>query len=472
MDEKLLLEQIDRFIDENEQAIVEDMARLIAIDSVEAAPAGPGKPFGAGPAKALEAALAIAGGWGLETHTGDGYVGWAQLPGAEEGHIATVTHLDVVPPGEGWNGDPFTLRNQEGWLIGRGIVDDKGPSVLCLYAAKFFKQSGAPLRYGLRVLLGTNEESGMGDLPHYFENNPQPLFAFSPDADFPLCNGEKGQYEGLLCSGPLAGGALLEFSAGLAFNVIPAKASCLLNAAPAALKSTAAVTVAGEGGKARLTASGIGGHSAHPQGTKNAIGVLVDYLLETGLCTPAEQDFLRLMQQVCQNAGGEGLSIQCADEQFGPLTLNGGVVKLEGGRLSLTVDVRYPTATNGAALLAAFEKAAAAHGATFSQHADNKPFFIPADSAPIQTLLASYNDVTGDAGAPFTMGGGTYARHFARAVSFGPVRPGLQLPAFAGPEHAANEGGNLKELLLALKIYILAIWRLQKVDFSSNFTNE
>ena len=62
------------------------------------------------------------------------------------------------------------------------------------------------------------------------------------------------------------------------------------------------------------------------------------------------------------------------------------------------------------------------------------------------------------------MGGGTYARHFPRAVSFGPERLDTVLPDFAGPMHGANEGANIDQLMQALKIYILALLRLQDIE--------
>ena len=40
--------------------------------------------------------------------------------------------------GPGWNTDPFSMGRREGWLLGRGVIDDKGPAVLSLYAGAFF----------------------------------------------------------------------------------------------------------------------------------------------------------------------------------------------------------------------------------------------------------------------------------------------------------------------------------------------
>jgi succinyl-diaminopimelate desuccinylase len=41
-------------------------------------------------------------------------------------HFAFAGHLDVVPPGKGWSGDPFTPEIRAGLLYGRGAVDMKG----------------------------------------------------------------------------------------------------------------------------------------------------------------------------------------------------------------------------------------------------------------------------------------------------------------------------------------------------------
>ena len=45
------------------------------------------------------------------------------------GEVAvSYTHL-VVPEGNGWTEDPFKMEIRDGWMIGRGVADDKGPMV-------------------------------------------------------------------------------------------------------------------------------------------------------------------------------------------------------------------------------------------------------------------------------------------------------------------------------------------------------
>ena len=50
--------------------------------------------------------------------------------------FAFNTHIDVVPAGDGWTGDPFTLREEGGRLFGRGSCDAKGPMVAMLEAMR------------------------------------------------------------------------------------------------------------------------------------------------------------------------------------------------------------------------------------------------------------------------------------------------------------------------------------------------
>ena len=40
-------------------------------------------------------------------------------------HLCFAGHIDVVPPGEGWESEPFTPTEREGFLYGRGAQDMK-----------------------------------------------------------------------------------------------------------------------------------------------------------------------------------------------------------------------------------------------------------------------------------------------------------------------------------------------------------
>ena len=209
----------------------------------------PGAPFGPGPRDALAKALEIAGELGLDTHNADSYIGWAETGSIAEGQkfLATITHTDVVPEGNGWDADPYTVRVRDGWLLGRGVADDKGPSILCLYALKYLKDSGTPLRYPVRALLGTNEETNMGDVAYYEKHFPMPAFCFTPDAEFPVCNGEKGGFNGEIVSPVFSDGVIVDFAGGVAHNAVPDRAHCVVRAAASAFRLKDGVTLEDNG---------------------------------------------------------------------------------------------------------------------------------------------------------------------------------------------------------------------------------
>jgi succinyl-diaminopimelate desuccinylase len=70
-------------------------------------------------------------------------------------HFGFAGHLDVVPAGEGWNGDPYSAQIQDGLLIGRGANDMK--SAIASYVAAISRiETGT----GTLSLLITGDEEG------------------------------------------------------------------------------------------------------------------------------------------------------------------------------------------------------------------------------------------------------------------------------------------------------------------------
>ena len=215
----------------------------------------------------------------------------------------------------------------------------------------------------------------------------------------------------------------------------------------------------------RVRGWGKSGHAAMPEGTVNAIWLVGSYLLEQGLCTPEEKAYLEALEKLHRSTDGLGLGIAACDGRFDPLTVIGGTMKkMADGRFVQTLDIRYPTNTSGKKLAEDIRQTVG-DGARVELKEDAEPFYIEADAAPIRALIDTYNQVTGSDEAPFTMGGGTYARHFPYAVSFGPEHVDLPLPEFGGPMHGANEAAPIDKLLEAVKIYIIALLRLEEIDF-------
>ena len=264
----------------------------------------------------------------------------------------------------------------------------------------------------------------------------------------------------------MAGEKIVELDGGTVPNAICGQATALVRADAASLPAAERIAVepAGEG-LARITATGIGGHASMPAGTVNAIGVLARYLLAQGLAGAGERDFLELLVTLTEDAYGRASGIAAADDKFGELTCVAGTIRTVDGRFVQTVDSRYPTTTTGEAITARLSELAAAHGCAFEQTSGDAPFYISPDSPEIQALLATYAEYAGKPDAQaFTIGGGTYARHFARACAFGPGDFDPDKPAWVGGEHGPDEAVSEDALRRALKIYIVAIARLMELD--------
>ena len=187
---KELRQQIEDYAAQNRRSLVEDLKALVRIPSVSRQ-GEDGKPFGEGCAQALDKALEMAEGHGL-THRNCGCR--YGLAGFGEGDktIGLFCHLDVVPEGNGWIHSPYDPVEKDGFLIGRGVADNKNAAVLSMYVLRAFRELGLPLRSRLQIFFGCSEETGMEDIESFVREQPMPDFSIVPDTSFPVCHGEKG----------------------------------------------------------------------------------------------------------------------------------------------------------------------------------------------------------------------------------------------------------------------------------------
>ena len=472
MDLNSLEARIDDYIEDAWPSVLADIKKLVSYPSVaDASQAEPGAPFGRPVRDALDAALGIARRLGYETADDEGFIGWADIPGERPEQIATIAHIDVVPAGAGWTGDPFQMRMRDGWLLGRGVIDDKGPAVLSLYAGAFLLREGIRPRYTFRALLGCDEEVGMTDVHHYLDHHEDPAFLFTPDAEFPVCNAEKGLFDASFVSAPITDGRIISWTGAEATNAVPAESVLELAGDLASMPAPArdAERLSFEevrSGVVRITAHGIGGHASMPEGTVNAVGLIVGYLNDhPELLSAGERTYLELLAIVHADTAGEAMGIASTNEAFGPLTVIPSVITVADGRISQAIDSRYPDSITADQIADTLSELAVRYGAELAIDMTKVPFSVDANHPAVKTLIDTYNEVTGKCAKPFAMGGGTYARCFKSAVSFGPEEEMEHVPAWVGPMHGADEGANEQLLRRALKMYILALLRLMELDF-------
>src|SRR5262249_36100262 len=81
-------------------------------------------------------------------------------------------------------------RVVDGHLLGRGVVDDKGPLVQALLAMRTLADSPRPRSYTLRLLVGSDEETEGADMKAYLATHAAPDLSLVLDASFPVVVGE------------------------------------------------------------------------------------------------------------------------------------------------------------------------------------------------------------------------------------------------------------------------------------------
>lgn len=161
-------------IEQNWEEYVALLKEAIAIPSVKGKGEA-GAPFGVEARQALDYVIGKAKTYGLQTQIIKDAMGYAQLGEGEE-YIGVVGHLDVVAAdGQGWLSSPFKLDEREGYFYGRGVLDNKGPILSCLFALKLLKERNFKPRLPIRIIFGTDEESGSADVP-FICPKKRPLF--------------------------------------------------------------------------------------------------------------------------------------------------------------------------------------------------------------------------------------------------------------------------------------------------------
>ncbi|MCR5173827.1 MAG: Sapep family Mn(2+)-dependent dipeptidase [Oscillospiraceae bacterium] len=438
------------------EKMLDVLGRLVSRDSVRTAPEE-GKPFGPGPAAALEEALAIAGEMGFRTRNMENYCGWAEIGQGEE-IIGIAAHLDVVPPGEGWDTDPFTMVHRGGRVYGRGVSDDKGGVTASLFAMKRLAESGRPLNKRVRLLLGTAEETGSECMEYYAAHGEPVSCGFTPDGSFPGIHGEKG---GTSMTAFSKHTAIISMNGGFVTNAVCSRCVTEIpsgavdeGALRTALARTelAGSTVTEQDGILRIDARGTAAHASMPLAGVNAAGCTMRALADAGM----KDDFVDFYnERIGTSCDGSGIGLKMADD-WGELTLNNGIVKTEDGVISCTLDLRTPVTVTEEQIRAACAPFLEDDRGRIEIGAIGKPLFYPADSPLVQCLYRAYVEVTGDTeNKPMVIGGGTYAKHVPGIIAFGCGFPGVD-----NHIHDANEFLDIDELERQTEIYVRAIENL------------
>lgn len=461
------LEKLDARVSALKDELIADLKRWIAVPSVLGEPA-PGAPFGVETRKMLDLALADAQRYGFATRNFDGYAGDISLgSGAET--LGMLCHLDIVPVADDWTHDPWGGEIENGRLYGRGAIDDKGPALCALYAMRAVRDCGIPLKDGVRLILGCDEETGMQDMRYYASKEKMPDYGFSPDADFPVINIEKGGLNLLLSKYIPEDGEseiqILSLFAGVRPNVVPGSAKAVLKVRDErafsekvnaiAKKRDFRLNVEHDGENVVLTATGVSVHASFPQLGKNAAGMLLIALSDLNAGGAVRAAVSALAEKVGLDYTGAGLGIKQSDELSGALTCNLGILRFDGRYLSAELDIRYPLCADEKEMLGAAAMAVSEDGLAVARLGGHTPLHVPAEHKIVKGLIDVYQEVTGLPGYAFAIGGGTYSRMMPNTVAFG-----VNFPGDVDVCHMPDECIDIEKMMLSVKIFAHAIAKL------------
>lgn len=411
--------------------MLETLDKLCRFKSVAELTGDPTAPYGKQVNEALKFALSACEGFGMRVKNCNNQLGWAEIGEGSE-IVGIPAHLDVVPAGDGWKTEPYSATVIDGMIYGRGVCDDKGPAVACIYAMRDILKSKIPLKRRVRLIFGQTEENGdWTDMDYYRGHEEIPAFGFTPDGDFPAIYGEKGILT-LKLSMPLEKSGLLSASGGNAPNMVADFAKA---------KSS--------NGKA-FSAVGKSAHGSTPELGENAISCLFS-VPELSDCP-----FARFYnEKIGMNIHGEAIGAGFSDEKSGCLIFNVGLLGSDAENVFIIVNLRTPVDFDYPEIEAAILHECAPYGVTVERLSWQAPIYLDKDGEPVKTLVRVYRECTGDDSGAKVIGGGTYARAMDSIVAFGPMFPELE-----PTEHQPNECYPVEKFALLREIYRKAIEQL------------
>lgn len=463
--------ELNEHVDKLKDELIKSVQELIKIKSTEGE-AKPGMPYGEGPAKALGTALLIAHDLGFKTKNVDGYVGYAEYGEGKE-LVGVLGHLDIVPEGDGWKYQPYGAEIHDNKIYGRGSTDDKGPIIAALYGLKAIKDAGLKLSKRVRILFGTNEETGSNEIEYYLKHDEAPTIGFTPDANYPVIYAEKGItiFNAVKYFKEKSDDIIIKYiKGGNRPNMVPDYCECGLVINDDKKKKDIIDEVSRfkeitdfnlsceeKDDMLKIKSIGVSAHGSLPEQGKNAI---MQLLLLLNVIYTTKDDVKEYIDFFSQNVGmetnGKTFGVYLKDDT-GDLSFNIGTIDMDENKGSMGLNLRYPVTYKYDDLMMPFNEKIEKHGIKIENMQHQPPLYFPIDHPLIKTLMKVYEEQTGKKDNPLAIGGGTYAKEMKNMVAFGPIFPGKP-----DLDHQANEYIEINDLILNAKIYANAIYELAK----------
>ncbi len=381
-----------------------------------------------------------------------GTVAEVELPGPKKGPVlGLIAHGDVMIPGDGWSVPPFEATARGGFLYGRGVVDNKGAIIQAMLAMAAFRKSGLQQTHTVRLLVGSDEESGSHDMTDYLKTHRAPDLSLVIDSSFPVVVGEMAwnaltatasdPYIPRPTNDAAVRWALTRIDAGTAISIVPNHATATLRWLPESLdgfqKAAASLAVPAsvegrtfavttEGREATVTVTGRAAHAGMSiEAGRNALAPLAGRLIKN-VAPSGARDLLAFAALAGKDLHGAALGLTANDPLWGRSIVNVATIKPgSDGTLELAINVRVGPRLIGDDLRCHLEQRLAdfnaATGAKLTPggYFDSRPFAIDPESRIVKRLLAAYQRGAGKLGHPAVAGGAGYASRLPNAIPFG-----------------------------------------------------
>ncbi len=461
-------DRISEYIYSKRGEITDVLKRLITIPSVRSAPTD-GAPYGIDCRRALDETDRIYSSYGLpgQYDAENKYLLTYYRNG--EKTIGIFSHCDVVPAAEGWTvTKPFAPLELDGAIFGRGSVDDKSGIVAALFTACAIRDLKIPLHSNLLLFTGSNEESGMDDIAKFAAVEKMPDVSLVLDCAFPVYRGEKGIIRFWARSKKRLQ-YIKDIIGGDAFNIVLGKVKMTLpynDEVLDSLRTVKELTVTVEKESLILEANGISKHAALPEGSVNALSVLLDALDKNGISLYDDNEILSALCSVLNDCYGKEIeSFAMENKNFGKNSIVNGMVRVEDGYLCLAYDIRHIN-EDAEKILGGLERFFEGLGFDIQIVRNSDGFIIDKDDRYLRSLLNVYEDATGIKDPmPCINAGGTYARYLKNAFSTGTCLGNpcpIQLPVGHGGVHQPDEYINIDKLSDAIVVIAKMIIALDK----------
>lgn len=451
----------------HKEDLLKDLFELLSVRSILGTDITEETPFGSGPREALDLILSFGERDGYKTKLVENKAGHIEVGEGEE-IFGILGHVDVVPVVEAdWISHPFKPEVRDGKIFARGSLDDKGPTMAAYYAVKLLDKLGVKWNKRIRLIIGSDEETGFRCVESYFKHEEQPASGFTPDAMFPLVYAEKARatFDHKLKFVEEDGAynyKLVKFNGGQVLNMVIASAEAELVGEVTDIKEKFEKFLAQEKleGKVsventiKLTLKGKAAHGSTPQYGINGATKLAEFLSTLGLDNNGKNFVDYIVEKLANDPFGEKLGINYADDEMGEATYNYGILDydLENKVGIVSTDCRHPKKFDLVARLNEVK----VDNIDIEVTSTKEAHYVPKDDELVTTLMDVYRKYTGDTkNDAFVLGGGTYARCLKKGVAFGLLFPGKE-----DTMHQANEYLEVEDLLLATAIYAEGIYKL------------